>query len=308
MACLRPFRPAALAGFAGLTVALLAACSGSSSGRTPAASSGTPVPSASGSPSASPSAASASPSASASPGLAAASADEILAQARRALLAAGTVHARGTVRSADVPYKLDLHLVRKIGAIGSVAEQGTTLGVVRIKNAAYVQLDQASWRAVTGNATTARRFAGKYLKVTASSGDAFKPFLALTDLDQVFDTLLVPPGSVTKGAATTIGGRRVLDLPIDGGRTGHVFVALDGTPYPVRLSYGSGHRPAGRPRRLRAQGRPRRPGRVQDRLLRFRPRLGVPGASGCGPGVLSTPWVVCAGARGRPAAVPRSPR
>jgi hypothetical protein len=241
MARLRPFRPVAVAGLAGLTAALLGGCSGSSSGGTSAASSGTPAGSASASPSARGATASASPRPSASsPGLAAASADEILAQARQALLSAGSVHAKGTVRSADVPYKLDLQMVRKVGAAGSVAEQGTSLGVVRIKDVAYVQLDQASWRAVTGSAATARQFAGKYLKVTASNGDAFKPFLALTDVDQVFDTLLVPTGSVTKGVVTRIGGLRVIDLRIDGGRTGDVFVALEGPPYPVRLSYGRG--------------------------------------------------------------------
>jgi hypothetical protein len=240
MASLRPFRPAALAGLAGLTVALLAGCSGSRSGGTPAPSSGTPAGSASASSSAPSASARASASPGASPGLAAASADEILAQARRALLAAGTVHAKGTVRSADVPYKLDLHLVRKVGATGSVAEQGTSLGIVRVKNAAYVRLDRASWRAVTGSAATARQFAGKFLKVTASNRDAFKPFLALTDLDQVFDTLLLPSGSVTKGVSTTIAGRKVLDLQIDGGRSGNVFVALEGPPYPLRFSYGPG--------------------------------------------------------------------
>jgi hypothetical protein len=238
MARLRLFRSAALAGLAGLTVALIGGCSGSSSGGAPKASSGAPARSASASPAASPSPASA--SASASPGLAAASADEVLAQARQALLTAGSVHVKGTVRSADIPYKLDLHMVRKIGATGSVAEQGTSLGVVRIKDVAYVQLDQASWRAVTGSTATARQFAGKYLKVTASNADAFKPFLTLTDLDRVFDTLLLPGGSVTKGRVSAIGGRKVLDLRIDGGRTGDVYVALDGPPYPLRLAYGRG--------------------------------------------------------------------
>jgi hypothetical protein len=242
MACLRSFRPAALAGLAGLTVALLGGCSGSPSGGTPPRSSGTPVGSASptSAAQATPSASAASPRPSTSPGLAAASADEILAQSRQALLAAGSVHVKGTVRSADVPYKLDLRMVRKVGATGSVAERGTSLGVVRIKDVAYVQLDQASWRAVTGSSASARQFAGKYLKVTASNEDAFKPFLTLTDVDQVFDTLLVPTGSVTKGPVTTIGGRKVIELRIDGGRTGDVFVALDGPPYPVRLSYGRG--------------------------------------------------------------------
>jgi hypothetical protein len=239
MARLRLFRPAALVGLAGLTVALIGGCSGSSSGGTPRAS-GTP---AAGSASAAPRASAsvpASPGVSASPGLAAASADEILAQARQALLEAGSVHVKGTVRSADVPYKLDLRMVRKIGATGSVVEQGTSLGVVRIKDVAYVQLDQASWRSVTGSTATARQFAGKYLKVTASNADAFKPFLTLTDVDQVFDTLLAPGGSVTKGRVSAIGGRKVVDLRIDGGRTGDVYVALDGQPYPLRLSYGRG--------------------------------------------------------------------
>lgn len=240
MARLRPFRPAALAGLAGLAVALLAGCSGSSSGATSVASSATPARSASTSPSASAAAADVSARSPVPPVLAAASADEILAQARQALLKAGSVHVKGTVRSTDVPYKLDLRMVRKVGAAGSVAEQGTSLGVVRIKDVAYVQLDQASWRAVTGSAATARQFRGKYLKVTASNGDAFKPFLTLTDVDQVFDTLLVPSGSVTKGVVTRIGGRRVIDLRIDGGRTGDVFVALEGPPYPLRLSYGRG--------------------------------------------------------------------
>jgi hypothetical protein len=242
MARLRLFRSAALTGLGGLAVALIGGCSGSSSGGTPPASSRALAGSASASPAASASSAPspATPAPSASPVLAAASADEILAQARQALLKAGSVHVKGTVRSADVPYKLDLRMVRKVGATGSVAEQGTSLGVVRIKDVAYVRLDQASWRAVTGSTATARQFAGKYLKVTASNADAFKPFLTLTDVDQVFDTLLVPGGSVTKGRVTTIGGRKVLDLRIDGGRTGDVYVALDGPPYPLRLSYGRG--------------------------------------------------------------------
>ena len=184
--------------------------------------------------------------------------------------------------------------------------------MVRIKNTAYVQLDQDSWRSVTGSAATARQFAGKYLKVTASSGAAFKPFLALTDVDQVFDSLLEPTGTVTKGAVTTIGGRKVIDLKVDGGRTGDVYVALDGTPYPLRLAYGGVGGAAGRPRRVRPQGHADRTAGVQDRLdlssgrRRVRSACLAPGAPRAG--VLSTPWVVCAGAPGRPAAVPRSPR
>ena len=207
---------------------LTAACSGSSAASPPPASH-PPVTSSPAAPSAS-----ATPVASASPGLAAASADEILAQAHNALLAAGSVHAKGTLRAGSTSYKLDLRMVRKLGATGTVAGQG----VVRIKDVGYVQPDQASWRAVTGSDTAAKQFAGKYLKVTKSNGDAFTPLLKVTDLDRTFSSLLVPAGTVTKGGTTTIDGRRVVDLKIDGGRTGDVYVALEGRPYPVRLSYG----------------------------------------------------------------------
>jgi len=229
-------RRAAGAVVAAAAVAVTTGCSGGS-GSSSARSTGPASSPAAGSSSAP---APATPGASPSGGLAAASADEILAQARQALLDAGSVHAKGTVRSGDTPYKLDLQMVRRIGAAGSVAEQGASLGVVRIKDAAYVQLDQASWRAVTGSASTARKFAGKYLKVTSSNSDAFKPFLTLTDVDHVFDSLLVPAGTVTKGAVTTVNGRKAVDLRIDGGRTGDVYVALEGRPYPLRLSYGRG--------------------------------------------------------------------
>ncbi len=47
---------------------------------------------------------------------------------------------------------------------------------------------------------------------------------------------------VTKGQVTRVNKLRVLDLLVDGGRSGHVFVALSGTPYPVRIVYGSSSR------------------------------------------------------------------
>jgi hypothetical protein len=225
-------------GLAGLAVGVLAACSGSSSGVSSASSAAVP----SSRPSAS-SAAPASPSASplsAAGGVQNASADEILAQARSTLLGARSVHAKGVVKSGSTSYRLDLRMVRKVGAAGSVAGQGSTLGVIRIGKVAYIKLDPASWRAVTGSTTVARQFAGKYLKVTSSNGAAFKPFLALTDVDRAFSSLLLPTGTVGKGPVTTVNGKRVIDLQVNGGRTGHVFVALDGPPYPVRLAYGAG--------------------------------------------------------------------
>ncbi|MGZ4613290.1 MAG: hypothetical protein ACXV1K_09005 [Kineosporiaceae bacterium] len=231
MARMRTMRTLAVAGLAGLAVALVSACSGSSGGD-PASRSGS---AASGSASSG-----ASPGPSSTPALEDASADEILAQARTALLAAATVHAKGAVQNAGTGYALDLRLVRGVGATGSVASDGRNLGVVRIGKAAYVLLDAASWKAATGSDAAARTFAGKYLKVTDASGSAFQPFLALTDVQRAYGPALSPTGALTKGPVTTLRGRRVIDLKIDDGASGDIYVALDGTPYPMRLAYGRG--------------------------------------------------------------------
>jgi hypothetical protein len=229
---------AAVAALATLLTACSGASSGGSGGSSPGASSSAGAsPAASGSASASGSV-SASPSGSVD--LTEASADEILAQARAAFLAAPSVHAKGVLLTDGTSYTLDLRLVKGRGAVGTVGSKGGRLTLVRVGNAAYVSLDAASLRAATGSAEAARRYAGKYFSVTSSNRAAFRPFLALTDAGKAFGPALAPTGTVTKGSVSTVNGRRVVDLLVDGGSSGDVFVALDGRPYPVRIGYGKG--------------------------------------------------------------------
>jgi hypothetical protein len=225
---------------AAVAAAALAGCSGGSSPAPPAAGSAgsggsTPSASAPASPSAG-----ASASASASVDLADASADEILAQARDAFLAAPSVHAKGALLTDGTSYSIDLRLVKGRGAFGTVGSKGGKVTVVRVGNAAYVALDPASLRAATGSAEAARRYAGKFFSVTSANRQSFAPFLALTDAAQAFGPALTPTGTVAKGAVSTVNGRRVVDLLVDGGSTGDVYVALDGPPYPVRIGFGKG--------------------------------------------------------------------
>jgi hypothetical protein len=212
----------------------------------------------SGSPSAGTAAATASPPASASPsagastraggspspspGLESASADEVLAAARAALLRASSVHAKGDLVSDGTPYAIDMRMVRGAGAAGTMAVQGKGLALVRIGDTAYVRPDAAFLRSATNSASSVRLLSGTYFKVTARKSAVFAPFVALTDAEQAFGSTLAPPGAVTKGKVTRLNKVRVLDLLVDGGKSGHVFVALAGPPYPLRIVYGSSSR------------------------------------------------------------------
>ena len=181
--------------------------------------------------------ASASPSPSAA--LESRSADEVLAAARAALLRASSVHAKGDLVSDGTPYTIDMRMVRGVGAAGTMAVQGKGLKLVRIGDTAYVQPDAAFLRSATNSASSVRLLSGTYFKVTARKSALFAPFVALTDAEQAFGPTLAPPGVLTKGQVTRVNKQRVLDVLVDGGKSGHVFVALSGTPYPVRIVYGS---------------------------------------------------------------------
>ena len=149
------------------------------------------------------------------------------------------MHAKGDLVSDGTPYTIDMRMVRGVGASGTMRVQGKGLRLVRIGDTAYVQPDAAFLRSATNSESSVRLLSGTYFKVTARKSALFAPFVALTDAEQVFGPTLAPPGVVTKGQVTRVNKQRVLDLLVDGGRSGHVFVALSGTPYPVRIVYGS---------------------------------------------------------------------
>jgi hypothetical protein len=220
------------AGAAGvLAVLALAACS-SPSAPAPASSSANLPSAAVVAPPPSPS-----PSAAAPAGLEAASADEILAEARAALLRASSVHAKGRLLSGGTSYRIDLRLVRGKGATGTMAVEGKGLALVRIGGTAYVQPDAAFLQSATNSASAVRLLQGTWFRVTARKTAAFAPFVALTDVSQAFGGALAPTGTVRKGTISKLGRQRVIDLVIDGGKGGHVVVALTGTPYPLRIIY-----------------------------------------------------------------------
>jgi hypothetical protein len=220
------------AGLAALAALALAACSSPGPATSPGAAASPEA-----AVSAPPASASVTPSPSA--GLEAASADEILAASRAALLKARTVHAKGGLVSDGSSYAIDLWMVRGTGATGTMAVEGKRLSLVRIGTTAYVQLDPAFLRAATNSANSVRLLKGTYFKVTARKSATFAPFVALTDAEQAFGPTLAPSGSVTKGKVVTVNKQRAIDLLVDGGKSGHVYVALSGTPYPLRIVYGS---------------------------------------------------------------------
>ncbi|MET9315774.1 hypothetical protein ABZX12_28490 [Kribbella sp. NPDC003505] len=144
---------------------------------------------------------------------------QILARAKAALTAAGSVRVKGSVTSEDgKPTTMDLALTRTAGR-STIGFSGGRLTVIVIGRTAYFQGDDAFWKA---NAADARQgaayaamFRGKWLKTTA--GDKrFGDFSDLANM-KAFVAELETPGTAKKTGPRIVDGVNCIGLVGDDG-------------------------------------------------------------------------------------------
>jgi len=171
-------------------------------------------------------------------GIASQTPNQIVARATHAIDRVSSVKVSGSVGdgSAANTITLDLNLVGGRGATGSMSEHGLSFRLVAVGGEAYVSGSTAFWKQF-GGPSVASRLHGHWLRGPTSSGE-FSSFRSLTDIHRLLAHLLTGHGALTKGATTTIDGRRVIALH-DASKQGTLYVAITGTPYPIRIANGS---------------------------------------------------------------------
>src|SRR5579884_2189525 len=151
------------------------------------------------------------------------SASAILADARRAATAAGSVRVAGTIDDSGQMISLDL----------SITGHGTKVDIVRSGTSVYIRAPGSFYRSVGASKAAGQLLDGRWLKAPVSTPQ-FGDFSQLTDLNKFVALALKPQGTVTKGAQTTIDGQKVIGLQDSKGR-GVLYVATTGTPYAVEF-------------------------------------------------------------------------
>jgi hypothetical protein len=169
---------------------------------------------------------------SSSNGIAAKTPNQILAAAEAAAIKAQGVHVAGRIAQNGTPLTLNIHLVAGKGGKGHMSENGTGFDIIRIGDKAYVRGSNAFYTRFAG-AKSAKLLEGKWLVSSANSGK-FAPLTPLTDQVKFFKGSLSAHGKLTKGAATTVNGQKVIGLT-DGRGGGTLYVATTGQPYPIQL-------------------------------------------------------------------------
>lgn len=168
-------------------------------------------------------------------GVASKSAEEIVAEAKKAADGASSVHVSGSVNSGGSPVTLDLNLAAEKGASGEISQNGSTFKVIIDGSDAYISGSDAFYRKL-GGAAAAQLLAGKWLKISTNTPE-FASFGSLTNMRKLLDTVLVGHGSLEKGSTTTIAGQRAIAVK-DTTRGGSLYVATDGKPYPLQITKG----------------------------------------------------------------------
>jgi len=161
------------------------------------------------------------------------SAAQILADTKATAQSATSVHYVGTINQNGSSLHLDMQLVAGKGGKGTITIGGHKIDVVRIGGKVYFKGDEAFYRQYAG-AATAQLLAGKWIAAPSASGN-FSSFTPLTDIGKLFG-LIKTKGKISKGAASTVDGQKVIALTSSGPGTGTIYVATSGEPYPVELA------------------------------------------------------------------------
>ncbi|HTC60448.1 MAG TPA: hypothetical protein VK691_10075 [Solirubrobacteraceae bacterium] len=174
-------------------------------------------------------------SSSSSNNIASKSATEILTESKAAADSASSVHVSGSIKTGATPVTIDLSLAAGKGARGEISENGASFKLILVGGTAYISGSPAFYRSL-GGAAAAQLLDGKWLKASATSGE-FASFNSLGNMRQLIDTTLAAHGTLTKGATSTVNGQQVIAVT-DTNKTGTLYVATSGKPYPVAITKG----------------------------------------------------------------------
>jgi len=160
-------------------------------------------------------------------------AEAIVNAASNAISHANTVHVAGSIQNGGgVPLSLDLSLVSGKGGQGVMSENGITFRIVAVGQNVYIQGTPAFWQHF-GGARAAKLLDGKWLEAPATG--QFTPIASLTNLQELFNHVLLTHGSLQKGSIQTVNGHKAIAV-VDTNAGGTLYVATTGQPYPVEVS------------------------------------------------------------------------
>lgn len=162
------------------------------------------------------------------------SAAQVVADAQSAAENATIVHVVGSGIDNGKPLKLDLWIGNGRGK-GHLEEGGLAFDLVRLGDTVYIKGGPAFWKSF-GGAGAAQLLADKWVKAAASNSE-LASLTPLTDKKKFFAGILGQHGKIENRGETDYKGQKAVEIR-DTTQGGSLYVAAEGTPYPVALQGG----------------------------------------------------------------------
>jgi hypothetical protein len=156
----------------------------------------------------------------------------VLADAKKALSSASSVHVSGGIVSKGTPITVDLSMATGKGAKGSMTTSGLKFDLVQIGNFAYIRGSDEFLRHFAG-AAVAQLMHGQWLKASITSG-RFAQLAPLTNINVLFDKVASHHGKLANEGAKTYQGQKTVEIR-DTSDNSRLYVAATGKPYPVAI-------------------------------------------------------------------------
>jgi hypothetical protein len=154
---------------------------------------------------------------------------QTLAEMRKAVQAASSVHLSGVLRNGGKPIGLNLGLIRSGEFSGTLTQNGIPLTLIDAGGKVYVKATAAYLKELKAPPSLCAVMCGKYVEVSSAQARSLSGSLGMSALLGSFTGQLP---QLTNAGTTTVAGRegQVLQGP-DGSR---LVVAATGTPYPLQ--------------------------------------------------------------------------
>lgn len=155
---------------------------------------------------------------------------QVIADAKRAIAKATTMHIAGGIASARIAFSLDSSFGPGQRAAGKITISSLKISYVRIGGTLYIRGNSDFWKH-TGGKQAAALLKGKWVKTSAERAPA--EFVRFLSPEALFQRLVSSFGTLGNVGRTTYQGHRVIKLADGNGDS--VYVAATGTHYPVSI-------------------------------------------------------------------------
>lgn len=155
----------------------------------------------------------------------------VLADAVKAANGASSMHMSGQVATGGKQIAIDISVAKGKGAAGTLTLGGAKIELVVIGNKGYLRAGSNFWNQFSQASGFAGLLADKWLEFPAKNAQ-FGSLTGVANAKTIFSQLSASHGKLVNRGATTYKGKSVVSI---GDKTGTLYVAGTGTPYPVAL-------------------------------------------------------------------------